>query len=121
MTGDMPVERLFTFYMLDQNNNVVPATMMEYATWMQETDRTIAFKEEDGVIVSTVFLGVDMGIMHGFDSDPVVFETMVFCDPRSPLWKKYDRISVRYRSYENAIKGHNSVLETLRRAQQEGA
>lgn len=69
---------------------------------------------EHGVLVSTVFLGLD----HDFGSDteapdyqPLVFETMVFGPPlRIGVWDEY---SNRYRSYEEAVAGHAATVKNL--------
>lgn len=57
----------------------------------------------DGKLVSTVWLGLD----HSFgDGPPLIFETMVF--PRGSL---SDLECVRYATEEEAIKGHQAVVD----------
>lgn len=60
--------------------------------------------EVSGKVVSTVFLGLD----HNFSGEgpPVLFETMVFPD---------QDICVRYRTFEEAVKGHGDMVERIRK------
>ncbi len=64
-------------YILD-GKTPVPVGLMEWAEWFGRNDRSVAKDEFEGVVVSTVFLGLD----HNFfgDGPPLLFETMVFTD-----------------------------------------
>ena len=54
--------------------------------------------------VSTVFLGID----HNWDEGPpVLFETMVFGGP-------FDQEQWRYRTYDEALSGHEKVVEIVK-------
>lgn len=90
------------FYILDADKNIIPvrttAEKMAYYRWYEDPDnRRVAITEQDGVSVSTVFLGVDHGF--GEDGPPVVFESMVFGGPMSDH-------QVRYCTWDEAMKGH---------------
>lgn len=64
----------------------------------------VARSEDDGVQVSTVFLGMN----HAFgDGDPVLFETMIFGGPR-------DQECWRWHSDAEARAGHELVVASLR-------
>ncbi len=58
------------------NGEVKPAMMEEWEAWFEKESNLVARTNmPDGVIVSTIFLGIN----HGFDSlIPKWFETMVF-------------------------------------------
>lgn len=59
-----------------KDGEVVPCEdLMEWARWFGRADRTLARVEKNGVVVSTVFLGLD----HSFgDGPPILWETMIF-------------------------------------------
>jgi len=51
------------------------ADLMTWATWFEKAHRHVAQSEQNGVKVSTVFLGLD----HQWgDGPPLIFETMIF-------------------------------------------
>lgn len=96
------------------NGEPVPCDdTLEWGKFMHDSDRILARTtiERDGVetMVSTVFLAVD----HSFcmDGPPILWETMVFQDN-----KACDAFTQRYANAEQAIAGHNYVLnEVVRR------
>lgn len=63
------------WFILDDNNNAIPASMAESAELMSNIDRRrVGYYQEDGYTVSTVFLCMD----HRHHGDiPVLFEMMV--------------------------------------------
>lgn len=91
------------FYILDADKNIIPvrttAEKMAYYRWYEDPDnRRVARTEQDGISVSTVFLGLD----HSFNKEgglPVVFESMVFGGPM-------DQSQDRYCTWDEAMKGH---------------
>lgn len=58
-----------------------------------------------GVMISTVFLGVDHGISD--DGPPVLYETMVIDDYAEA------RHQWRWHTWEEAAQGHNAICELL--------
>jgi hypothetical protein len=60
--------------------------------------------------ISTVWLGYD----HGFGGRPLIFETMVFdfSQPGMEKWKDLD--CRRYETEEEAIEGHQEVVEEVK-------
>lgn len=56
-----------------------------------------------GQRVSTVFLSLDHSFIEG---PPVLFETMIFDGP-------HDGFTRRYHTYDEALAGHNKVVEVL--------
>ena len=66
----------------------------------------IGLDEFDGVKVSTVWLGLDHNLgLHG--EKPLIFETMIFGGDHS-------EDCYRYSTKEEALDGHNTVVENLR-------
>jgi hypothetical protein len=86
---------------------VVPCTDLEtWAKCFQTEDRSIADTRIEGILVSTVFLGLD----HGFGGVPLWFETMIFGGER-------DQECYRYENYEAAWLGHHDVVLSLSQGQ----
>jgi hypothetical protein len=80
-----------------------PCDMKEWAEYMRR-DRRVAYNElQNGLRVSTVYLGLD----HSFDGPaPLIFETMVF-----PLVGYGDLDCRRYSTEEQAKAGHAEMVE----------
>jgi hypothetical protein len=75
----------------------------EYAFWESITNRRIAEDKFDGIIVSTVFLGLD----HQFGSgQPILFETCIFNGDR-------DGEITRYYTFDEAWAGHKKIVASL--------
>jgi hypothetical protein len=95
-------------FILKDGKVVEEPDLMKWAQWFEEGDRVVAkTKISSGEWeVSTVFLGLD----HNFGSGgkPVLWETMVFGGPM-------DEYQERYSSVTEARRGHNKVVEKLRK------
>lgn len=91
------VDRHTMKYKLDAQNRAVPVEdLLEWGKWFEENDRVVA-QDYAGVFkISTVFLGLD----HGWDGPPVLWETMIFNDP---IEREHQQ---RYTSWEDAVDGH---------------
>jgi hypothetical protein len=109
------------------NGEVVPCDVLTWGRWFQRNqDRFIAktslghetmsdvVRENLGIAptsceVSTVFLGVD----HSFgEGPPLIFETLVFGGP-------LDQEMERYSTMEQALAGHEAMVERVRDAYRE--
>jgi len=93
------------WYILDENYKPIPASIAEYQTWTEEDPGNKIVKQENikNVLISTVFLGLD----HAYASkEPILWETMIFEG-------KYDQYQKRYKSYEDAVKGHAHALSLV--------
>ena len=88
-------------YILKGKRPVKEPDLLRWAAWMEVPDnRRVAFSEQHGVTVSTVFLGVD----HQFGKGPpVLFETMAFFEAKS--WEIQERCS----TWEQAEEQHERV------------
>lgn len=87
------------FYILDENNKPFEVDQETSIRWRRGYNRTVASTIKNDLFISTVFLGLDMGIGRGA---PVLWETMVFKDGDSIDCE-------RYTSHEDAVKGHEEM------------
>jgi len=87
-------------YILDEHGNPVQEhDVVNWLNWYAETaNRIVARDEIDGVVISTIFLGVD----HGCNG-PELFETLVFGGEHSGA-------QIRYDTREHALKGHAEAV-----------
>ena len=94
-------------FILDENHVARPAPLMEWAEWMQRTDRRVAVDVIGDSKVSTVFLGVD----HRFfgEGPPLLFESMIFGG-------LFDQDQRRYSTWEEAVAGHAEMVAKARSA-----
>ena len=96
---------LMTQYILDKSGQAVAEPdHVRWGEWMQTHDRTIASDRVGDTRVSTVFIGINRSIDG---SAPKLFETMVF---GGPLEYQCDR----YATLEDALKGHEAMLERVK-------
>jgi hypothetical protein len=93
-------------YILKDGVPIRTPDILTWGRWYESADeeRRVARDEIDGVLVSTVFLGLD----HSFDmgGPPVLWETMIF-----GLDEEYCE---RYTSREDAEAGHAQAVEMVR-------
>jgi hypothetical protein len=92
----------FDFYAtLDEHKNVVPCTHEEFVAWrcFDIDNRRVAEWRCRDVYVSTVFLGMN----HGFGTEPLWFESMVFGG-------EMDDEQRRYSTWAEAVAGHNELV-----------
>src|SRR5688572_1348917 len=95
------------YWILDEQNTPVPATLRQYSAFMAEGFKTgsiatrtyLVLPHHEGY-VSTVFLGIDHSHSHTYG--PVLWETMYFTTKGEDIgeWSR------RYISYEEAMIGH---------------
>lgn len=97
------------YYVLDDNNTLMPATMLESARFfarLGQQRRRVGYDMVGGCLVSTIFLGLD----HRFSDHgpPLVFETMVFVggDGGAVLVE-------RYSTWSDALIGHRAKVREL--------
>lgn len=93
------------WYILDENNEPVPADTLVAARFLEEQGkrRTVAYSDmPDGSLLSTVFLGLDHSM--GRSDGPVLFESLWFGGP-------HDGHQRRYKTWTEAEEGHADMLE----------
>ena len=89
-----------------EGQKVVPCeNLLQWAKWMESADRAVAKDSIGGSEVSTVFLGLDHSFVEG--GPPLVFETVVFDG-------EFDGEMDRYSTWDEAVKGHNSMVEKVK-------
>lgn len=94
-------------YILDGRIPMEVALEGDWADWMRRNERHVAVTQlNDGVYVSTVFLGVDHSV---FGNRPILFETLVFGG-------QLDGEMDRYFTWEEAEAGHAAMVERVRNA-----
>lgn len=94
------------YYILNADHSVTKTgSLEEWARTFEGGERSVARTEvSPGVIVSTVFLGVDHSFGHGL---PLLFETMIFRNGNGEeQW--------RYSTWEEAEAGHAKAVEEAR-------
>jgi len=121
-------------YILDgQGNPVEEPDVLTWGRWMEDDDHiqlrfdVVKRLWRTPVTVSTVFLGLDCNTNRlllraaramgqaaedfpPFDDRPILWETMVFGG-------KFDRMKRRYRTREDAVRGHRMTLFVVRHAE----
>lgn len=94
------------YAILDEDHNVVEIgdDVLRWASdYDQQSKRRVNLTVIEGYYrVSTVFLGLD----HGFGLTPLWFETMVF-----PAKGHRDLDMERYATWDEAVKGHERMVE----------
>ncbi len=80
----------------------------EWGAWYSTADRRVGLTEVGILRVSTVFLGIDYNF--GDDGDPLLFETMIFCDEDPSGSKFSENYCERYSSWEAAERGHEAAV-----------
>lgn len=96
----------------DDGQPKLQADLETWARWYEQADRHIANEQlENGLRVSTVFLGLD----HNFfgDGPPILWETMIFGAPED---SELDGYQERYATREEAETGHRRVVELASKA-----
>ena len=94
---------MLVHYTLADGIPVPCADPVEWVRWYIDADRQLEHTQIEGASISTVFLGLDVG-MGG--QPPVLWETMV-------SGGEFDGRKWRYTSASKAGKGHTQVVEAL--------
>lgn len=109
------------YYVLD-GREIRAVDMQEWADWFRTGNRRVAETFIGEYRVSTVFLSID----HSFSAagPPVLFESMVFGQktveiraPDGSTWVSAESLDwqPRYRTYDEAERGHEVLCEEVRR------
>lgn len=93
------------YYKLNEDHSVTECTLEEWVEFFKiRSQRQVARTElDDGVNISTVFLGID----HGWGGRVLLFETMVFGLPGEA------EIQERYATWDEAMLGHNTMVKQV--------
>jgi hypothetical protein len=89
-------------YILDGKTPVREPDIVAWGRWKATNNaERVALTEQDGVTISTVFLGIDHNFFGG--GAPILFETMVFGGPM-------DGDMRRYSTWDEAELGHAAIV-----------
>lgn len=108
--------RRMVYWMLDEEGELREAdSPEEWSAWFSDpnTDRRVARDNIGGVIVSTVFLGIDHRGLRDEDSDPVLWETLIMGAKQGTELDGYEE---RYTSKQAALEGHWKAVRHARRS-----
>jgi len=94
------------WYVLDGKKPVKEPDLLKAAAAMEKADRVVAKTKVGRAEVSTVFLGLD----HGWNGKPALFETMIFDLPDGHELSEYQ---ARYSTWEEAEEGHKQAVKLL--------
>jgi hypothetical protein len=99
---------MFLLYILDGQTPVSTEDPEKWGQWMQTANRKVASTEINGMLISTVFLGID----HAFNpGDPsLLFKTMIFADKETP----HREFCRRYSTWAEAQAGHVQACEMVK-------
>lgn len=104
-------------YYILRDKEPVAVEMMEWARWFGDADRHVGETVYEGVLISTIFLGLDHGIGQG--GPPLLFETMVFVDAPAWSWaERLDQECQRYCTWDEAALGHAAWVLTVQQRHQ---
>jgi hypothetical protein len=85
------------------NREAIQCGLEVWAACLEE-DRSIARHKFDGIVISTVFLGLDHSFGNG---PPLIFETMVFGGI-------HDGECTRYSTWDQAVAGHRIMVKKIK-------
>lgn len=108
-------DRRSPLYILNEDHSIrATEDAFEWTKAFETMDRRVARTEvAPDIIISTVFIGLDMGSPPDSGGEPVVFETRVFTDYGEPDGD-------RYRTWDQAIAGHEDVVWRMRERLEKG-
>lgn len=91
-----------------------PITHDQWSALIQlHSAKIVAQSAVGGFYVSTVWMGIDMGMGLG---PPLIFETMVWEEATTgpPPWQGEDLLQWRYSTEDQARKGHQNILAMIK-------
>ena len=98
-------------FILDENNNAIPANLMEWGEFYKNKKRCRVKRDIiNGMLISTIFLGIDNNFyLDDEDHKPHIFETMVFKEG-SYLENYCDRCS----TWQEAEECHKKAVQWVK-------
>jgi hypothetical protein len=93
------------WYILDENDNPVPADALIAAPWFEKSERRVVavFEPKDNVLLSTVFLSLDHSVGRSKEKGPVLYESLWFGGPLDGKMR-------RYHTKAEALEGHAEMV-----------
>lgn len=117
-------------YLLDYKGDPIPCSdLFEWASALEACKKKWQLKDTVGKLyISTVFLGLDHGLMGMFESDgdsryihvPILWETMIFDKPGGKVnYRGQDNVfgdsQFRHRSRKDAYAFHHQKVQEMKR------
>lgn len=100
-----------TRYILDDAGNPVPEPdLLKWGRWLETAKRIVRQDRIAGYFISTVFLALDYNFTGR--GRPILWETMIFPKTGMPE-PRLDHFQLRYTSREEALKGHQRIVQML--------
>lgn len=102
-------------YILVGQHAVPAKNLEEWTQFMQGGDQRVAIDEIEGLVLSTVFLGINLEMRSVFRKndqdplDPILFETAVISDDVGEV-----NVLQRYFTWAEAQAGHQEICAALR-------
>ncbi len=98
-------------YILDKDHHIQRVTLDEWAKFFASGKHVIKQETVNGVLVSTVFLGIYYNASRkDAPPTPLMFETMLLSEQQKGL----DQFCERYATYDEALKQHKLIVAALR-------
>lgn len=103
------------FYIFDENKNIVSVDVKEWARFFEKADRRVrkTYLKKYGIVISTVFMGIDQSIGIGKDHFPYIFETMVFWPNNQEMDSQEMDSRELYSTWTQAVKGHRRITRMV--------
>lgn len=96
-------------YILEGKTPIPCENLLEWAAWFSNADRKVANTNIGEYQISTVFLGMN----HGWEGKPILFETMIFGFPTEHELCDYQ---TRCSTWGMAEKQHEQAVELVKEA-----
>lgn len=98
-------------YYLNEDKTTRPCTVDEWAEQLTKMNiddtKHIGLEDINGLVVSTVWMGLDHRHFESYLGSPLIFETMVFPDAHN-LSEIYCE---RYSTWQEAVEGHQRAIK----------
>jgi hypothetical protein len=101
-------------YKLNENKEIIECSLHEWGRFLETPEKIVKQEDVGDYWVSTVFLGIDHNFARPHNGEPILFESMIFKDADSGQ----DSWQERYCTYQEALDGHNDIVERLKNGTQ---
>lgn len=92
-------------YYILEGKTPVPVECEKWSEWFATASRRVALYKTKKYTISTVFLGIN----HGTDKKPILFETMIFKGGNN----MEDLFCARYSTWAEAKENHDKLVSLL--------
>ena len=92
------------YWILNGKTPIKVEEVKEWAQWFEANSRKVDVTKIAGVVISTIFLGLDFNFSE--DGPPILFETEIFGG-------RHDQQMVRYTTWDIAEEGHKRMVEMV--------